>query len=190
MEILITIVSNVMLILAAVLSAQMAVAWGELGSHPLEGDKSGFAGFGAVVLLMPMRWLMLAIPIAIGARRVALAASIVNPWPKIAVLLALHLALGIVAYWVFDWIMREIRAGNAGPQRLAVLFGLLLPTLIWSLAFAGVNRGWISRHGWIAWILMGLMIWSQVATWRQGYIRPQPSASPSPTAEPDGLPEK
>jgi len=68
------------------------------------------------------------------------------------------------------------------------VFGLLLPTAIWLLVFLSINREWISRHGWIAAVVAGLMVWAQVAAWRQGYVRPPPVRSPAPVA--NGTPEK
>ena len=34
------------------------MAWGELGSYPLHGDKSGMGGFAMVIFLMPIRWVL------------------------------------------------------------------------------------------------------------------------------------
>ena len=172
METLITVLLNLALMLAALLSAQLAVVWGELGSYPLQGDTSGMGGFGVVIFLMPIRWVLVAAGLLVGVRRVAFAGLLCGLWVKTAVALGLHLAMGVVAYQVLEWIARAVRDGTPGPQRVAIVFGLLLPTTIWVLAFLGVNRGWIVRHGWIAAVVLGLIVWVQLAGWRQGYVRP------------------
>ena len=172
METLITVLLNLALMLAALLSAQLAVVWGELGSYPLQGDKSGMGGFGFVIFLMPIRWVLVAAGLLVGVRRVAFTGLPGGLGVKTAVALGLHLAMGVVAYQVLEWIARAVRDGTPGPQRVAIVFGLLLPTTIWVLAFLGVNRGWIVRHGWIAAVVLGLIVWAQVAGWRQGYVRP------------------
>lgn len=188
MEILVTALLNIVLLLAALLSAQLAVAWGELGSYPLQGDKSGMAGFGAVILLMPMRWLFLAAALAASFLRGAFSEIPGSQGLKFGVIIAVHLILGVVAYQVFEWICQSVRNGQAAPQRLAVVFGLFLPTAIWLIAFVAVNRAWITRHWLIAGLLAGLTIWAQVAAWRQGYVRPV--AAHIPTPSPNTGPEK
>jgi len=42
----VVIIGDLMLLLALFLSANMALAWGELGSFPVQGDKSALAGLG------------------------------------------------------------------------------------------------------------------------------------------------
>lgn len=187
MESLLTSVLNIGLFLAVLLSAQLAVAWGELGSYPIQGDKSGMAGFGAIVFIMPIRWVLVTAVLVASVRRGLFASLPGGQWVKISILIGVHLVLGIVAYQVFEWITRELRLSNPGPQRLAILFGLLLPTPILLLAFFGVNRSWISRHWLIASIVAALVVWSQIATWRQGYVRriPAPILTPG-----DGEPMK
>jgi len=112
-----TILLNSALLLAALLSAQLAVAWGELGSFPPRGDKSGMGGFGFVIMLMPMRWFLLSVGLAVGVRRVGFAELPGGPGLKTAIVLGLHLALGIVSYRVFNWIRKRCRMAKRGHNR-------------------------------------------------------------------------
>lgn len=120
---LMTIFADLLLVIAAFLGAQLAVAWGELGSYPLHGDKSGMAGFGAVIILMPMRWLAVAVALAIGVGRAGLPLAM-GRRAQVGLVLVLHLALGVVAYRVFEWITGAIQRDVGGPQKVAILFGL------------------------------------------------------------------
>ena len=180
MAILITAVLNLGLLLAVLLSAQLAVAWGELGSHPLTGDKSGMDGFAMVIILMPLRWLLIAAGLVVGIVRGSYGELPGSPWLRLAVVLGLHLLLGIAAYQVFEWICRAVRDGHPGPQRVAIVFGLILPSILWLVAFVGVNRPWLVRHWLIGSVVAGLALWAQVAAWRQGYVRPVPTGPSTP----------
>lgn len=165
-----TLLANFLLLIAAVLGAQLAVAWGELGSYPLHGDKSGMAGFGAIIILMPMRWLAVAIPLAIGVGRAGL------PLPmgrrsQVLVALALHLGLGILAYRVFEWITAAIQRDVGGPRKVAIVFGLVAPVAVWLASFWVVNREWLGRRPLVAAVMVLAAAAFHLAGWRSGYVR-------------------
>lgn len=170
--ILITIAVNALLLMAAFLSANLALAWGELGSYDIHGDKSGLAGLGAVPMLMAARWVFLAIGLAVALHRGLFRDLPLGRGLGAGLTFALHLGLGIVSYRGLEWVVGAIQASNPSPLRLAWVFGLLLPLPAFAAAFWGVNRGWIGRHPWLAAIVVGLFGWGQIAAWRQGYIRP------------------
>ncbi|MSR03707.1 MAG: hypothetical protein EXR94_13385 [Gemmatimonadetes bacterium] len=156
-----TFVANLLLLVAAFLGAQLAVAWGELGSYPLHGDKSGMAGFGAIIILMPMRWLAVAVALAIGVGRRA----------QVMMVLALHLALGVAAYRVFEWIAAAIQRDLGGPQKVAIGFGVVVPVAVWLTAFWAVNRQWLGRRPVVTALVVVAVLAGHLAGWRSGSIR-------------------
>jgi len=165
-----TIFADLLLLFAAFIGAQLAVAWGELGSYPLHGDKSGMAGFGAIIILMPMRWLALAVALAIGVGRDGLPLAM-GRRAQMVLVLALHLALGVVAYRVFEWITDAIRREDGGPQNLAIVFGVVAPMVVWLAAFWAVNREWLGRRPVVGGVIVLLVLAGHVAGWRSGYVR-------------------
>lgn len=165
-----TFIANLPLVVAAFLSAQLAVAWGELGSYPLHGDKSGMAGFGAIIFLMPIRWLAIAVALAIGVGRAGLPVAM-SRRAQVGLVLALHFVLGVVAYRVFEWITDAIRREVGGPRKLAIVFGVVLPMVVWLTGFWAVNRGWLSRRPVVAGGIMMLVLAGHVAAWNSGYRR-------------------
>lgn len=165
-----TIFADLLLLIAAVLGAQLAVAWGELGSYPLHGDKSGMAGFGAIIILMPMRWLAVGIPLAIGVARDGLPLAL-GRRAQLALVMALHLALGVVAYRIFEWITDAIRRDDGGPRNVAIIFGVVAPMAVWLTGFWVVNREWVGRRPLVGAVIALLVLALHVAGWRSGYVR-------------------
>ena len=51
---------NLILLFAMFVSANLALAWAELATFDVHGDKSSLAGLGAAFILMVMRWLLVA----------------------------------------------------------------------------------------------------------------------------------
>ena len=160
--------AGILLALAMLLSAQLALAWAELGSFPVLGDKSSLAGCGGVILVMPMRWTLLAIVLAIGTARGAFSALPGGRGGQLAIVLAIHLALGVGAYLVFEWVTAGIQRGDSGAQAVAVVFGVVLPALVWLIASWGVARGWIARHPLLAGGVLTAAVLCHLAAWRQG----------------------
>ncbi len=165
-----TFVANLLLLFAALLGAQLALAWGELGSYPLHGDKSGMAGFGAIIILMPMRWLAVAAALAIGVGRGGLPLPI-GRGAQVMLVLALHLALGVAAYQVFEWITAAIQRDLGGPQKVAIGFGVVVPVAVWLTAFWAANREWLGRRPVVAALVVVAVLAGHIAGWRSGYVR-------------------
>ena len=64
-----TVLGNLALLFAIFFSASMALAWGELGSYDVHGDKSGLAGLLGALAFMAARWSGLAVALAIAVLR-------------------------------------------------------------------------------------------------------------------------
>lgn len=165
------VIGDLILLLAIFLSANMALAWGELGSFPVHGDKSGLAGLGAAFFLMVGRWGALALALAIAALRGGFAGLPGGRLWHLGAALGLHAALGIASYQGLEWISGAIQRSDPGPQRAAWAFAFLLPLPALAAATWGLNRGWMPRHRLIAVALVALVVWAHVAAWRQGYRR-------------------
>lgn len=166
-----------LLVMALFISANMALAWGELGSYPMGGDKSGLAGLGGVFLFMLIRWPILALALVAGAYRGGYAGLPGSKGTQALVALGIHLLLGILAYRAFDWVVTAIQQDNPGPLKIAPLFGLVLPLLTFGVALFAVHRDWIPRHPVITAAVVVVLVWSHWAGWKQGYRRPAPPAA-------------
>ena len=164
-------IGDLLLLLALFMSAFMALSWGELGSYPIHGDKSGLAGLGAVFLFMVGRWVTLALALAVATLRGGFPELAGGRGTALAIVLGMHTALGIVSYRGLEWINAAIQRSDGGPQRAAWVFAFLVPLPAIAAAIWGLNRGWIPRHRVLAVLLVGLIVWSHVAAWRQGYRR-------------------
>ena len=166
-----TILVDLGLLLALFVSANLALAWGELATYPIGGDKSGLSGLGGVLFFMPMRWVLLGLTLWVGAARGGfdwLPGS--GRWQVAQVLLA-HGLLGILSYRVFEWVVQGIQQDNPTPQRFAWVFGLVIPIAVFLIAAWSVNRRWIGRHAVIGALLAGAVVAAHVAGWRSGYRR-------------------
>lgn len=166
------VLGDLALLFALFFSANLALAWGELGSYDVHGDKSGLAGLLGAFFFMVARWLGLAVALAFAVLRGGL------PWlpgggrgAQLALVLGGHLALGVLSYRALEWVSGAIQRSEAGPQRLAWVFAFLLPLPAIALATWGLNREWIPRHRILALLLVSLAVWAHVAAWRQGYRR-------------------
>lgn len=159
------------LLFAAFISANIALAWGEVGSYPFQGDKSGLAGLGGVVLFMLMRWGILAVVLAAGVARGGFAELPGGRAAQAALVLGAHAALGFVSYRGFEWITAAIQSSTPGPLRFAALFAFLIPIPAFFAAFWGLHRAWMPKHLVFSGVLMVLLVWGHVAGWRAGYRR-------------------
>ena len=166
-----TILGNVALVFAIFFSANMALAWGELGSFDIHGDKSGLAGLLGALFFMAARWSGLAVALSIAVVRGGL------PWlpggrgAQLSLVLGAHALLGVASYQALEWISGAIQRSDSGPQRLAWVFAFLLPLPAIMAAACGLNRGWVPRHRVIALVLAALAVWAHVAAWRAGFRR-------------------
>ncbi len=170
-----TFLLNVSLLFGAFMSVQLALAWAEAASYPLGGGKSSLAGFGGVIILMMIRWLALAGPLAAGAARGHFAWLPGGRVGQVLTVITLHIILGVISLQTFNWILAAIQADNPGPLRLAWLPGLVLPMLVCAVAFWAVNREVVARRPWIGIAVIAVLILGHWAGWRQGYRRPSPT---------------
>lgn len=168
-----------LLVMAAFLSANIALMWGELGSYGPRADKSGLAGLGGAFLFMMMRWPILAVALAWGSFRggyVGLPGS--RSSQAIAAVL-IHLAIGVLTYKSFEWVVAAIQHDNPGPLKVAWVFGLVLPLVTFGVAFFALHRDWIPNHPVITALLALALVLSHWGGWRAGYRRPTPAAEVS-----------
>jgi hypothetical protein len=161
--------ADLLLLVALFASANLALAWGELGSFRLPGDKSALAGLAGVLVFMVIRWSALAAALAVGVAR--------GGWPggvdsgtrsQVFVTLLAHLVLGIVSYQGFEWVVRGIQADDGGPQRAAWLFAIVLPLPAFMVALGGIHRGFIRRHPALPIVVLAGLLAAHLAGWRAG----------------------
>jgi len=172
------ILADLALLFALFFSAYMALAWGEAGSFDVHGDKSALSGFGAVILFMGLRWIVLALALLLAVRRGGFAFLPGGRWAQAAVVIGAHVALGYLSYRGFDWITKAIQASNPAPLGWAWAFALLIPIPVFLVAFWALNRTWIPRHPVWATAVVVLVVWAHVAGWRSGYQpKPQPATT-------------
>jgi hypothetical protein len=163
------ILGNLILLFAMFVSANLALAWAELATFDVHGDKSSLAGLGAAFILMVMRWLLVAGVLVIAALRGGFTELPRGRGAQLAIVLGGHAALGIVSYRGIEWMTAAIQQGNAGPLRWAWVFAFLVPFPALAAALWGLNRGWMPRHRLLALGLMALAVWGHAAGWRAGY---------------------
>ncbi|MGE0556448.1 MAG: hypothetical protein AB7R55_23730 [Gemmatimonadales bacterium] len=163
-----TVLADLALAVALLVSANLALAWAELASYPLDGDKSALAGLGAVIFLMPIRWLGLALALGLGAWRGGFAELPGSRGLQTAIVLLAHLALGIASYRGLEAVNAAIQRGAAWPVAMAWALGIALPVASLALAIWGLHRVSIGRHPWIALALFVILLGSHLAAWRSG----------------------
>jgi len=165
-------VLDLLLLLGAFVSVNIAVAWGKLASHPRGGDLSKLAGIGNVPLLMMLRWPILAIGLVTGASRYGFRDLPGTRRGPVAIVLFVHFVLGLVSYWVFQRAVKRVERGDSGPAVLAWGFGAILPVAAFIVALYGVHFGWIGRHPWIAVTCFALLAVAHYLALRKGSERP------------------
>jgi hypothetical protein len=159
------------LLFTAFFSANIALAWGELGSYDVHGDKSGLAGLMGMLMFMVFRWSMLAVALLVAVQRGGFPELPGGRWAQSAIVLGVHAALGVVSYQGMEWITRAIQGSNAGPLRFAWMFAFLIPIPVFLAAFWGLHRSWIPKHWVLSAIVVVLLVWGHVAGWRAGYTK-------------------
>jgi hypothetical protein len=166
------ILGNLILLGAMFVSANLALAWAELATFDVYGDKSSLAGLGAAFILMVMRWLLVAAVLVIAALRGGFTELPGGRGTQIAIILGGHAALGIVSYRGIEWMTAAIQQSDAGPLRWAWVFAFLVPLPALAAALWGLNRRWMPRHRLLALGLLALAVWGHAAGWRAGYREP------------------
>jgi hypothetical protein len=165
---MLTFLVDLALILAVFLSVNISLAWGELGSYPLGGDKSGLAGLGGVAMFMMMRWPIVAFALWLGVSRDGFAGLPGGRTGQALIVLVTHLALGVLTYQAFEWTVGAIQRDDPGPLRFAWVFGLVLPVVTFAAAFFGLHRSWVQKHPFMTLIPLALLIFAHWAGWGQG----------------------
>ena len=108
---------DICLFVAAFLSANIALGWGELGSYNLQGDKSGLAGLMGMFMFMVLRWGILALALGVAVARGGYPELPGSRWVQTAIVLGIHTVLGVVSYRGMEWITAAIQSSTPGPQR-------------------------------------------------------------------------
>jgi hypothetical protein len=162
---------DIALLFTAFISANIALAWGELGSYNLQGDKSGLAGMMGMFMFMIMRWGMLALALVVAVARGGYPELPGNRWVQTAIVLGFHTVLGIISYRGMEWITAAIQTSTAGPQRFAWMFAFLIPIPVFLVTLWGLHRNWIPKHLVVSTIVVVLLVWGHVAGWSKGFRR-------------------
>lgn len=126
---LVTIAVDLVLAFAFLFSLSMAGAWGELCGIRPGGDKSGLGGFAMALMLAVIRWLALAVALAVVAR----------PGERIWLLLA-HAALGAFASFVFSRQVDVVHRDGVVPAWRGVAVGVLLPLPAFALPLVRLHH--------------------------------------------------
>jgi len=181
--VLLLVLADLALLLAAFASANIALGWGEMGSFPLHGDKSGLGGLVAVLIFMLLRWVPLLFALAVAVSRGGFQGLLPDRrGTQYIIVVGLHLLVGAISYAGFSWVSTSLQQDDPDPRRLAWCFGLLLPLPAFLAGFWGLHRGWILRQPLLALTLLGLFGWAQVAGYRAGLGgRPPSTAAEAPS---------
>lgn len=127
---LVTLALDVVLAFGLLCSLSMAGAWGELCGIRPGGDKSGIGGFAMALILAIVRWLAVALALAVVAR----------PGERLA-LLAAHAALGAAASWLFSRLVDRVHGDRTVPAAWGVAIGVVVPLPALTLALVRLHGG-------------------------------------------------
>lgn len=173
------IIGDLLIVAAMFLSANLALAWAELASFDIHGDKSALAGLGGAFFLMVMRWVFVAAVLVIAALRGGFEQLPGGRGTQLAIVLGVHALLGVVSYRGLEWMTAAIQRSDAAPLRHAWVFAFIVPLPALAAAVWGLNRRWMPRHRILALAFVALAVGGHVAGWRAGYRSP----APMPVAE-------
>jgi hypothetical protein len=162
-----TLVADVILAIALLMSLNLAASWGEMAGIPAGGDKSALGGLFAVLILMLIRWGAVVLLLWLGIMREAFAFLPAGRWTQVGIVLGGHLALGAVSYFGFNAVANGLTVDNLGPQKWSPLFGILLPLPALLLAGWAVNRDMLVRHPRVGIVLAMAMAVAHLALFRQ-----------------------
>ncbi len=140
------ILGTLALVFGLLISLMTSAFWGEIAGIARGGDKSGLGGLVWVLLFMGIRWAAMLVALAAAVSTGAFEGFVPNRWAQYGLVLGLHLALGLVCMYGFNWISNGLTRDEMGPQRLSWLFGLVLPLPAFLVAGWGLYSGWLARH--------------------------------------------
>ena len=145
-ELLVTLVTDAVLVLALFSSAFVALGWGELCALRPGCDKSALGGFLAVYAFMLLRFGLLAGAFATGLARGAvpgLAAPGLGGW---LLVLGLHCAGGLVSVRAFERGIQRVQADRTVPRALGLGLGVALPAAVLGAAAVVGHAALLSGH--------------------------------------------
>lgn len=152
------ILGTLALVFGLLISLMTASFWGEMAGIARGGDKSGLGGLAWVLLFMAIRWTAMLVALAAAVSTGAFEPFVATRWGQYGLVLGLHLALGLVSMYGFNWISNGLTRDEMGPQRLSWVFGVVLPLPAFLAAGWGLYSGWLARHPRLtAALLLGLV---------------------------------
>lgn len=152
------ILGTLALVFGLLISLMTASFWGEMAGIARGGDKSGLGGLAWVLLFMAIRWTAMLVALAAAVSTGAFEPFVATRWGQYGLVLGLHLALGLVSMYGFNWISDGLTRDEMGPQRLSWVFGVVLPLPAFLAAGWGLYSGWLARHPRLtAALLLGLV---------------------------------
>ncbi len=152
------ILGTLALVFGLLISLITSSFWGEMAGIARGGDKSGLGGLAWVLLFMAIRWTAMLVALAAAVSTGAFEPFVASRWGQYGLVLGLHLALGLVSMYGFNWISNGLTRDEMGPQRLSWLFGVVLPLPAFLAAGWGLYSGWLARHPRLtAALLLGLV---------------------------------
>ncbi len=163
------VVGNLSLLFGVLMSANMALTWGELASFDLAGDKSALAGLGGALVFMAFRWLALAVVLGIAVWRGGFGRLPGSRGVQLVGVEVAHGALGVGSYQAFESVVGAIQRSDPGPLTFGWMFGVAIPLVVFGVGFFGLNAGWVRRRPLVAAALVALIVSGHLAGWREGY---------------------
>jgi hypothetical protein len=152
------ILGTLALVFGLLISLMTSSFWGEMAGIARGGDKSGLGGLVWVLLFMGIRWTAVLVALAAAVSTGAFESLVSNRWAQYGLVLGIHLALGLVSMYGFNWISDGLSRDEMGPQRLSWFFGVVLPLPAFLAAGWGLRGGWLARHPRMtAALLLGLL---------------------------------
>jgi hypothetical protein len=140
------ILGSLVLVFATLVSLYLAFAWGEMAGIPQGGDKTSLGGLFVIPLFMGMRWLALAIVLALGVSLGSFEWLAGSRTAQYLAVVGLHLLLGAISLAAFNWIANGLTRDVMGPQRWCWFFGVVLPLPAFAASVWGLYRTWLPRH--------------------------------------------
>lgn len=163
---MLTVIGTAAVLVGALMSIQLAHAWGEMAGIAPGGDKSGLGGLFVVLVLGSIRWLAVAIALACGISNRAFDTLVAGHGAQFAILLGAHLLLGLASYLGFTWVANGLTRDHMGPQRFSWLFGVMLPLPTLLLAAWSLYPARVERHPRLALLLAAALVLAHIRVYQ------------------------